>query len=63
MRSRKSPDYELYRITEQEPGVFERVVEQQIAGINEELAQLKTDAERLKREIVDLGAENAAVIG
>lgn len=54
----KRPDYELYWITEQEPEVFERVVEQQIAGINEELTQLKTEAERLKKEIGELDAES-----
>jgi archaellum component FlaC len=43
--------------------VFERVVEQQIAGINEELPQLKTEAERLKKEIGELSGEDAAVIG
>lgn len=56
---RESPDYELYQITKQEPEVFERVVEQQIAGINEELTQLKTEAERLNREIVELSGEDA----
>ena len=34
--------------------VFERVVEQQIAGITEELTGLKTETERLEREIVEL---------
>ncbi|MEQ1934866.1 MAG: J domain-containing protein [Fimbriimonadaceae bacterium] len=55
---KESPDYELYQITEQEPEVFERVIEQQIAGIDEELTQLKTEAERLKREIGELGGED-----
>ncbi len=58
-----SPDYELYQITEQEQEVFERVIEQQIAGIIEELARLKTEAERLKKEIVELSGEDATVIG
>ena len=43
--------------------MFERVVEQQIAGINEELTRLKTEAERLKKEIVELSGEDAAVMG
>ncbi|MEQ1935181.1 MAG: hypothetical protein ABL962_15075 [Fimbriimonadaceae bacterium] len=60
---KESPDYELYHITEQEPEVFERVVEQQIAGIDEELTELKTEAERLNKEIVELSGEDAAVIG
>ena len=58
---KESPDYELYHITEQEPEVFECVVEQQIAGINEELTQLKTEAERLKKEIVELTGEDAVI--
>ena len=52
-----SPDYELYQMTEQKPEVFERVVEQQIAGIKEELTVLKTDAARLEREIEELSGE------
>lgn len=60
---RESLGYELYQITEREPEMFERVVEQQIAGINEELTQLKAEAERLKKEIVELGGVDAAVIG
>jgi hypothetical protein len=62
-RAQGKPDYELYQITEQEPEVFERMVEQQIAGIAEELTQFKTEAERLKKEIVELGGEDAAVVG
>ena len=60
---KESPDYELYQITEQKPEVFERVVEQQIAGITEELTGLKTEAERLEREIVELSGADEAVIG
>jgi hypothetical protein len=36
---------------------------QQIAGLDMELAELKTEAERLKKEIVELCGEDAAVIG
>jgi len=60
---KESPDYELYRITEQEPEVFARVVVQQITGLDAELAELKTEAKRLKKEIVELFGEGAAVIG
>jgi hypothetical protein len=55
---KESPDYELYQITEQKPEVFERVVEQQIAGITEELIGLKTEAERLEKEIVELSGDD-----
>ena len=60
---KESSDYELYQITEHEPEVFERVVGQQIAGLDTELTELKTEAERLKKEIVELCGEDAAVIG
>ena len=60
---KESPAYELYQFTEREPEVLERVVEQHIEGINEELTRLKTDAERLKREIAELSGDEAAVIG
>jgi hypothetical protein len=36
---KESPDYELYRITEREPEVFERGVERQIAWIEEGRAE------------------------
>ena len=60
---KESPAYELYQFTEREPEVLERVVEQQIEGINEELTKLKTDAERLKKEITELSGDEASVIG
>jgi DNA polymerase-3 subunit epsilon len=60
---KESPDYELYQITEREPEVFERVIEQQIAGIEVELAQLKTEAGRLEREIEELSGADAPVFG
>jgi cell division protein FtsB len=41
----------------------DRVTEKQIAGIEEALTQLKTEAERLKKEIVELSGEDAAMIG
>jgi dihydropteroate synthase len=60
---KESPDYELYQITEQKPEVFERVVKQQIAGITEELTGLKTEAERLKRKIVELSGADEPTVG
>lgn len=55
---RESPGYELYQITEREPEMFERVVEQQIEGINEEVNRLKADAEQLGKEIEELSGED-----
>jgi hypothetical protein len=60
---KESPDYELYQITEREPAVFERVIGQQIAGIEVELAQLKTEAGRLEREIEELIGADAPGFG
>lgn len=60
---KESPAYELYHITEQEPEVFERVIEQQIEGIEGELAKLKAEAEKLKSEIVELTGNDEAMIG
>ena len=60
---KESPDYELYQITEREPEVFERVIEQQIAGLTEEVTLLKTEAGRLEREIEELGGADAPVFG
>ena len=54
---KESPDYELYQFTEQKPEMFERVVDQQIEGINGELTSLKADAQRLAKEIEELGGE------
>ncbi len=60
---KECPGYELYQTIEQEPEVFERVVEQQIQGIQEDLITLKTEAERLKNEITELSGDNEPLIG
>jgi hypothetical protein len=39
------------------------VVAQQIAGLDTELAELKAEAEWMKKEIVELCGEDSAVIG
>lgn len=52
---KESPDWELHQLVEREPEVFERVVEKQIAGITVEVTELKTQAEKLEREIAELG--------
>ncbi len=51
---KESPDWELHQLVEREPEVFERVVERQIEGINAEVTELKTQAEKLEREIAEL---------
>lgn len=57
-----SPDYELYRMTEQKPDVFDRIIEQLIAGMDDELNTLKTEAEALAREIAELSGVDDVVI-
>jgi hypothetical protein len=53
--SRENPDDRLYRIKEQRTEVFVRGVEKQIECLNRELTSFETDAERLEREIEELG--------
>ena len=60
---RESPDYELHEITERKPEVFERVIQQQIEGINAEVAELKSQAEKLAKEIQELTSADAVRIG
>lgn len=60
---KQSPAYELYQIIEQEPEMFERILEQQIQGVESELAKLKAEAEQLKAEIAELTGSEAVMIG
>ena len=59
---RESPGYEPYQIIERDPELFERVVAQQFEGVEEEVNQLKSEAERLKKEIAELSGEDVVVI-
>lgn len=55
----ESADYELHQIVERDPGVFERIVQQQVAGVEQEVSTLNTEAERLGAEIAELSSEAA----
>ena len=44
------------------PGVFERIVQQQVAGVEQEVSTLKTEAERLAAEIAELSSEAAPMM-
>ena len=44
----------VFQLVEREPEIFDRVVEKQIAGLNAEVAELKAQARKLEREIVEL---------
>jgi DNA polymerase-3 subunit epsilon len=60
---KESPEYELHQVVEAEPGILDRVVEQQAEGITQEVGKLKTEAERLAKEIAELYGDDAPVIG
>jgi len=50
-RLRESADFELYELTAKQPKMLDRVVAKQVTGLEAEIAKLKSDAERLGREI------------
>jgi hypothetical protein len=60
---KESPDYELHQMMERKPEMFDRVIEQQIAGIEGEVVELMTEAEKLGREIVELSGADAPGMG
>ncbi len=60
---KESPDWELHQLVQREPEVFDRVVEKQIAGINAEVAELKSQAEKLGKEIRELsGTDEVGIV-
>ena len=60
---KESASYELSHVVEKDPEILERVIAQQIEGINEEVEKLKAEAARLQREIAELSGGDAPVIG
>ncbi len=60
---KESPDWELHQLVQREPKFFDQVVEKQIKGIKAELAELKSQAEKLANEIQELTGADAAGIG
>ncbi len=60
---KESDSYELSQVVEKDPEILDRVIGQQIEGINEEVAKLKAEAARLQREIAELSGDDAPVIG
>jgi DNA polymerase III epsilon subunit-like protein len=52
-------EYELYKLSVKQPGVLQKVADEQINAIAAEIIELETEAERLKAEIVELtGADD-----
>ena len=60
---RKSPDYELHRLTTQTPAFFDETVKRQVEGLEKELAALESEAEELAKEIEELTGEVGADMG
>ncbi len=55
----ESSEYELYKLSIKQPGLLQRVANEQINAIAAEIVELETEAERLKAEIVELtGADD-----
>ena len=53
----ESPDYELHRLTENNPAVFDETVTRHIEKLETELALLGTEASELAKEIEELTGE------
>lgn len=59
---KESPEYELHQVLEAEPGILDRVVEEQVEGIMREVDTLKAEAERLAKEIAELSSQSGPVM-
>lgn len=55
----ESSSYKLYKIVEEEPGTLDELVELQAQAVQKQVAELQTEAERLKNEITELTGEDA----
>ena len=60
---KKGPNYELYEIVSRDPDAFEVLMEEFTEKIGKELVELRLEAERLQREIVELTGNDAPIIG
>lgn len=55
----KTSEYELYKLSVKQPGLLQKVADEQINAIAAETVELESEAERLKAEIVELaGADD-----
>jgi DNA polymerase-3 subunit epsilon len=50
----ESPDFQLYVLSEKQPGLLEQVADDQIKALVIEIAQLESEAVKLKQEIDEL---------
>jgi hypothetical protein len=60
---RESPEYELWPISEQKPGVLDELAAERAKVLEKERAELEQEAERLASEIEELVGEAPARIG
>ena len=58
-RLRESADFELYELTAKQPEMLDRVVAKQVAGLEKEISELASEAERLGKEIEELTGKAA----
>jgi DNA polymerase-3 subunit epsilon len=60
---KESPDYELHRLTTQNPAFFDETVKRHVEGLEKELMRLESEAEELAKEIEELTGEAEEGIG
>ena len=58
-RLRESADFELYELTAKQPKMLDRVVAKQVVGLEKEISELASEAERLGKEIEELTGKAA----
>ena len=58
---RESPDYELHRLTTQNPAFFDETVRRQVASLEKEIAVMESEATELAKEIEELTGEAAGI--
>ena len=58
-RLRECPEFELYELTVKQPEMLDSVVAKQTAGLETEIGKLKTEAERVAKEIEELTGQAA----
>jgi uncharacterized membrane protein len=56
---RASPDYEIFQVAEQDAAVIKRIATAQRAELEEEIWDLKAEAERLAGEVEELAGQAA----
>ena len=60
---RESPEYELWQINENKPGVLDELAAERAKVLEKERAELEKEAERLAGEIAELAGEAPARTG